>query len=341
MPSSTSSSEACPVIRRWGWTWLTAIVLAAAATLMADRFWRSRGFEAKLLDSAALWSIQRDRVYGTDPMPLVFLGASRTQYGFDLKRLRALAPAYKPLMLAVNGRYPMATLRDLATDPEFRGVVICDVEVLAFWPEFRDVQKDYVDYYHQQWTPSWRIHRHVLTHWQETTVLGDPRFSWLSALRYATGRGKPFHDYALLHHNRSGDIDYRRIDTSASKRHFAESAEKNLARMPYYSPESWLASLDVVFDWVARIEARGGRVIFYRSPVSGLHETVTDHHFPPEQYWERFLDLSPVPVVDANLEPEFDRFQLPDDSHLDYRDKADYTQTWLDVMRARGLLQGD
>ncbi|MEZ5463663.1 MAG: hypothetical protein R3F22_00255 [Lysobacteraceae bacterium] len=333
MPSSTSSSE-----RRWGWIWLAALLLTAGVILTADRYWRGRGFEGRLLDNAALWSIQRDRVYGTDPLPLVFLGASRTQYGFDMKRLRELAPGYKPLMLAVNGLYPMAVLRDLAEDESFRGVVICDVELFAFWPEFRDVQQDYVDYYHRQWTPSWRIHRHVLNYWQEATVLGDPRFSWLSALRYATGKDEPFRDYALLHRNRSGDIDYQRIDTEASKRHFAETAEGNLARMPYHNPEQWLASLDVVFDWVARIEARGGKVIFYRSPVSGLQESITDTRFPPGQYWSRFLSINPVPILDANAVPALDRFELPDDSHLDFRDKAKYTETWLQVMQQRGLL---
>lgn len=333
MPSSTSSSD-----RRWGRIWLTALLLTLIGTSAVDRYWRSRGFEARLLDSAALWSVQRDRVYGTDPMPLVFLGASRTQYGFDLKRLRSLAPGYKPLMLAVNGTYPMAVLRDLANDPDFRGVVICDVELFAFWPEFRDVQQSYVDYYHQQWTPSWRVHRQLLNHWQELSVLGDPRFSWYSALRYAAGKGKPFHDYALLHHNREGDIDYQRIDTEASKRHFAATAESNLARMPFYSPEQWLAGLNDVFGWVKRIQARGGRVIFYRSPVSGLQESITNERFPPEQYWNRFLEVSPVPVVDANRIPELDRYPLPDDSHIDYREKAAYTESWFHVMRDNGLL---
>ncbi|MCB1560825.1 MAG: hypothetical protein KDI75_06990 [Xanthomonadales bacterium] len=346
MPSSTSSSESPPAGhkrpgRRWGAIWLGVAIATTGVVAGAEATWRSLGFTPGLQDSAALWSIQRDRVYGNDPVPLVFLGASRTQYGFDLDRLRRAAPAYQPIMLAVNGLYPMAALRDLARDTNFRGIVVCDVELLAFWPEFREYPQEYVSYYHQQWTPSWRIHREVLSRWQELSVLGSPRFSWLSALRYATSQNKPFHDYAQLHRSREGDIDYQLVDTEASKRHFAEAAEGNLARLPIHNPDDWFQGLDEVFGWVRRIQSRGGRVIFYRSPVSGPQETIIEERFPAEQYWNRFLKASPAPVIDANRIPVLDSFLLPDDSHLDYRDKAAYTLTWLQVMQDRGLLESD
>lgn len=333
MPSSTSSSD-----RRWGWTWALALLLAGLALLAIDRHWRAKGYEARLLDSPALWSIQRDLAYGTDRVPLVFLGASRTQYGFDTGLLRELTPGYRPLMLAVNGLYPLAVLRDLAEDPEFRGVVVCDVETLAFLREYRELQQPWVDYYHRQFTPSWRLHRELLSHWQRASVLGDPRFSWLATLRHAVLGGQPFRDYVVLHDDRSGDIDYTKVDVEAAKRHFEAHAEGNLQRMPQREPKEWLADIEPVFDWARAIEARGGRVVFYRSPVSGAQESVMDRWYPPETYWQRFVEQSPVAVLDANAEPRLDATPLPDDSHLDYRDKADYTRAWLAVMRERGLL---
>ena len=109
MPSSTSSSEP----RALGVAWLLAVVLAAVVLFALDRHGRGLGMPAGLIDSMQLWSIQRDRVYGDAPRPAVFIGASRSAYGIDPKTWRSLVPDSKPVMLSLNGRHPIAVLRDL------------------------------------------------------------------------------------------------------------------------------------------------------------------------------------------------------------------------------------
>ena len=118
--------------RRWLGTWLLAIVLAVAACGFVEAHWRALGYRPNILDSRQLWAQQRERVDRGRGITLALLGASRTEFGIDPKRLRERLPKYRPVMLAVDAHYPLATLRDLAEDENFRGVVLCDLDAVGY-----------------------------------------------------------------------------------------------------------------------------------------------------------------------------------------------------------------
>lgn len=326
--------------RRWLVAWIVALAVAALALAGVERGWRAHGQVPNVLDSPQLWSTERDKVYGDAPRPLVLLGASRTEYGFDMPTLRAELPGYRPVMLAINGLYPLAVLRDLANDPDFRGTVICDVESNAFLTEYRELQQPYVDYYHRHWTPSWRVHRSLLDVWQQAAAISNPDLGAIAMFKRAlAGAPPPPRNYVAYHTDRSGDIDYTLTDPEGAKRHFAAVAETNVANLPKRTPETWFAEVRPVLEQARAIEARGGRVIFYESPISGFNRQIMDRVYPPELYWNRFAAESPVAVVSARDYPELVAFPLPDDSHIDYRNKAAYTRTLIGVLKAKGLLQ--
>ncbi|HVJ63014.1 MAG TPA: hypothetical protein VM555_09925 [Tahibacter sp.] len=325
--------------QRWLAAWIVALAVAALALAGIERYWRAQGQTPNVLDSPQLWSAQRGKVYGDSPRPLVLLGASRTEYGFDMQVLRDELPGYRPVMLAVNGLYPLAALRDLAHDPDFRGTVICDVESNAFLAEYAQLQQPYVDYYHRHWTPSWRVHRALLNGWQQAAAISNPDVGAVAALKRIFATAAPLQNYVVYHTDRSGDIDYTRTDPEGAKRHFAAVAETNVANLPKRTPDTWFAEVQPVLDWARAIEARGGRVIFYESPISGFNREVMDRVYPPQLYWNRFAAASPVPVVSARDYPELVAFPLPDDSHIDYRNKAAYTRTLIGVLKKKNLLQ--
>jgi hypothetical protein len=201
----------------------------------------------------------------------------------------------------------------------------------------RDLQQPYVDYYHHRWTPSWHLHRLLLTHWQRNAVIANPEFGVLASLRRLFNGGVAFRYYVDYHANRSGDMDYRKTDVEATKRHFAETVEGNIAHMLKRDPDSWLADLEPVFDWVRAIQARGGQVFFYESPTHGLTAQMNERVFPHESYWDRFAAASPAPAFRAHDVPELEATPLPDDSHVDFRDKAVYTRHLADALVERGL----
>jgi len=320
--------------------WLSALVCATIIVAGFEYHWRAAGYQPNIRDSAQLWSIQRDRVYSGRRIPLVLLGASRIEFGVDMKELASLLPRYKPVMLAQNAHYPLAVLRDLANDEQFHGVVLCDIESNGLNRIYFDHQQALVDYYHTQWSPSWHVHRLLLTLWQEHAVVADPDLGIVATLsRLISGKRPPPPDYFHFYANRSGDIDFRKTDPSAARRHFDELVQRDKVPKAMSQPAEWFHGLSVVYGWVRKIQARGGKVIFYRSPISGILPKAEAIMYPPAKYWDRFVVTSPAPVIDAERIPQLDAFEEPDDSHLDYRDKPAYTRTLVDVLVSRGLLK--
>jgi len=341
MRSSTSSSDPAHPGPRWGLAWLVALLVAAALVGAVERYWRAQGYRPNIRDSAQLWSIERDRADRAGAkIPLVLLGASRIEFGIDMKLLAQLLPRYRPLMLAQNAHYPLAALRDLAMDEAFHGVVLCDLEANALVPAYRDMQQPLIDYHRHEWAPSWRVHRTLLTLWQKHAVVADPDLGVVaSAQRLLAGTAPPRPEYFRFHADRSGDIDYSHTDVAAAKRHFAEVLQQSEQLHGDATPEAWRTGLPEVYEWTRRIQARGGSVIFYQSPTGETLRRIDALRYPPAEYWDRFVADSPAPVIDGGAEPALTQFQLPDDSHLDYRDKPGYTRALVDVLVARGVVQ--
>ena len=326
--------------RFWLAVWLVAAVGAAAVLLGVEMYWRGQSYVPVLLDSRQLWSLQRDRVNDAgDGKVLALLGASRTVYGVNPKRLRQRLPGYKPVMLAINGHYPLAALRDLANDPDFNGVVLCDIDAMGLMRESWDRQQGYVDYYHQQWSPSWRIHRIMLTSWQRHAVIANPDMGWRASLRYLSEGGKPFKTFATYYANRSGDVDFQKGNPKAAKKHFADVVGERIAAFPKVSPQRWLADLAPVADWVRAIQARGGEVIFYQSPTHGLDRSSADTVLTQDQFWQRLPEVIPAHFMDTMQVPALARIPQPDDSHFDYRNKNAYTDALASELLRRGWLQ--
>ena len=338
MRSSTSSSDA--PVQRWGLAWVLALGIAMALVGTVERHWRALGYRPNVRDSAQLWSIERDRAYATDKTPLLLLGASRIEFSIDLKLMRDLLPRYQPVMLAQNAHYPLAALRDLARDERFNGVVLCDIEAGGLEKTYTDMQQPLVDYYHKQWAPSWHLHRLLLSHWQHHWAVADPDLGLTaSVLRLIDGSAPPRPEYFRFHPDRSGDIDYTQVDVAAARRHFGEVLANSQQLHADVAPEQWRADLAQVYEWTRRIQARGGKVIFYQSPTGPTLTQIETIRHPKALYWDRFAADSPAPVLDAMDDAALAKFELPDDSHLDYRSKPAYTRALVEALVSRGLLE--
>lgn len=338
MRSSTSSSSST---RYWVWVCLLCTLVAASLCSSAEFYWRSHGYEPGIIDSKLLWAEQRDRVYTRGSRtPFVILGASRAQFGIDMRVLENALPRYRPVMLAINGHYPLAALHDLAEDENFNGVVLCDIDARGFSATYRGMQQPYVDYYHRRWTPSWSVHRRALTLWQRTAVIANPDFGVVrTILRWSGGNTDPWKSYVQFHRNRSGDADFQQIDTASSTKAFADEFKRLLQDNPPPSPDDWLVGLADVRSWVEQIQGRGGEVIFYDTPTSGKLREYANTGYPKSLYWDRFAAMIHAPTLSYTEVPALEGAPLADGSHLDFRDKPDYTRALVDALVDRGWLQ--
>ncbi len=323
---------------------LIAITLALGGLALiagsVEWHWRQRGYVPGIIDGQDLWAQQRQRVYPDDGRrALVLLGASRTLYSIDLQRVRERLPDYAPVMLALDAMPAMATLRDLAADPDFRGVVICDIDGIGLWNITWESQQAWVDHYHRQWTPSRSLHRRLLNQWQQRAVIARSDFSLLRSLvRYLRDEGEPFHPHMTMSSAREGSIDYVGVDTSQHRRDLEAHLAKYNGKFPGPDPAAWHADLAEARRWVERIQQRGGSVIFYSSPISGLRRQVEEDTYPRAQFWDQLAATTGAPTLHADDVPALKAIPLPDESHVDYRNKRAYTDALIDALVARGLL---
>ncbi|WP_020208120.1 hypothetical protein [Gilvimarinus chinensis] len=292
---------------------------------------RTKGYQPAVIDSPMLWSIQRD--IANHPNSLVFAGASRTQFGIDLDAVNLMLPGHAPSMLAVNGRYPLATLKHLAESESFDGIVLLDIDARGLHTSNHLAQEAYGDYYQDQWSPNWKIHRMLLTQWQKNMALARPAHS-LSAIlvRAISNAGPPFRFHSFIHSNRSGYIDFDLVNNKDLADHFAQGLAQDLENNPPPPPEKWLGALTRVAQWVSAIESRGGSVIFYEPPVQARQKALADTAYPRDNYWDAFINQHQFSGITFRDVPELQKFDLPDESHIAKKDKTAYTRVLISTL---------
>ncbi len=338
MPSSTSSSSERIPEGAWLRTWIAALLAFVVATAALEALGRALGHRSMVVDTKALWSLERDRVYERGPRTVVVLGASRMQLGFSTDEFRRRLPGYSVVQLSANGRYPIATLLDLAEDEDFNGVVICALSALALAPDRWYDQQRLVDYYHRQWTLASKIDRIIATRVELGLVAVNPYTRYLKTVSRAV-RSKPLPKpyYMTLHADRSREADYAVVDVERKRAKRLRSARGYYLRENGLTPEVWLAGIPVIEQAVQAIRARGGEVVFVRMPTWGEHWELDEAHFPRRIFWDGLAERTSAVTIHfrdvAGMQVD-----CPDWSHLDTRDRARFTAALLLELQARSVL---
>lgn len=325
------------------WRWLSFYFIffsTLSSVLYAyNAYWIKQGYTPTVVDSKSLWAYQRDNVYSKKKTPLVFIGASRTLFGIDLPYVRERLPDFDPVMLALNGMYPLASLKDLALDQNFSGVVVVDIDSHGLLPVHNDMQQSYVDYYHSSWNPSWRLHRFFLNKWQELTVLGDPAISVAAVVkRRLTGQKLPRQPNFTIDAERNSGLLLDEANGEVLKQVFVNILRKDLEGKFVEDMRVWSSNLADIRHWVSLIHARGGRVIFYTPPVSGELSQLYNEVYPKDRYWDVFMSQLPVKSLQAQEIQGIDNIVLPDGSHMNTSSKRAYNELLLDAFLERQML---
>jgi hypothetical protein len=82
-----------------------------------------------------------------------------------------------------------------------------------------------------------------------------------------------------------------------------------------------------------KIRARGGDVVFVRTPSSGLTWEKEQQFFPRDQYWDKILSITKCKGIYFMDYPETDHFICPEFSHLTPADAIPYTRHLAKVLR--------
>lgn len=321
----------------WWLTWFLAAVLVLAGWIAFETYWRSRGYSPTVMDSNELWAQKRAAVTrASPPTPVALLGASRIQFGVSPdvfgRAARELGANVSANMLAVNGHYPMAALRELAEDDAFKGIVIVGVDSRGLQKLHREMQTKWTHYYRSEWTPARDVHRTLLTQIQPYVIAARSDFAWSNLVtRSLNGWGPPSKEYVTFFPDRSGLTEYSRSQVDLIRDARIRDLRDYYANVPAISSKQWLDDNDAVIEWVKQINSRGGRVVFYREPVSGEHLSLDEARFPRHEFWDALARRMPATMIDFR-DHETLNIATPDTSHIDAKDVERHTRALVRVL---------
>lgn len=346
MPSSTSSSnfpEGFPAARvpeqPWRLCLVVTLLLAVGALASAEGFWRSLGHRPAVVDTPALWAYRRAGI-GSEAKPqVVLLGKSRIQLGFSMEEFHRQYPEHQVTQLALNGRAAVATLRDLADDKSFKGLVICSTDAEGLCREHWADQREYVAHYHKRYLPHRAIDAELNLAVQENLVVVHPVVCLTNLSRnLLTRRRLPPPLYIITYRDRSRLADYTMTDIDEAARN-AHAEKQELPPTPApVSAKEWLDDFAEVEKSIAKIQSRGGSVVLLRMPTAPELWEEAELQFPREAYWDAMVRVTSATTVHFLDYAQLYEFDFPDLSHLDERDAPKFTAELLSILKTEGLL---
>ena len=240
--------------------------------------------------------------------------------------LQASFPGYRVVQLAVQETSPIATLRDLAADERFNGIVVCGLNARLLCKDMWDTQQRYVDYYHNNYGLNAKLNRSFSTLMQRTfaAIHSQLRLDDL-VIRLAQGQPLPSPYYLETQEDRSRLADYRRVDLQVHRKWAYDRTRwlSNDRDLP--GTAEWLHDAMEVEEWVKAIQARGGRVVFVQLPTTGQLYSYDEIIFPKKMYWDAFAARTSALCIHFKDVPQLAGFDCPDLSHLDRADAPRFT----------------
>ncbi|MGZ4985242.1 MAG: hypothetical protein ACXV8A_04055 [Chthoniobacterales bacterium] len=327
------------------------MMIVLAATIAWEVYVRSVGYGPTLNDTSDLWAQVRRKV---QPGSIVIVGDSRPWFDCDLDELeRGLGS--RPLQLAQAGSCAFPVLDDLIKDENFHGTVICSIVPLMFFapagPLLETSQKA-VKRYHTQ----------TLTQ-RASHLLGIPLEEHVAFLKQ-----EELDTAELLKRlripNRPGALVpptfppyFCTVDRERRARMIERGAQPGPLQtrvrdgwIPLFTPpppptyiprEVFLEHVkqaieqrfvDTAAD-VAKLRARGGKIVFVRFPVTGGLKELEDKATPRDGMWERLLKETSAPGIYFEDFPELASFNCPEWSHLSADDSVEFTRRLVPHLR--------
>jgi hypothetical protein len=332
--SSISSSDALGRFERakdWVPIWLIATTVAAITLLCAEVIARQAGFSPSVRDDPRTWSAARARAREDR---VVFAGTSRVQAAIDP---RAWADAWNgefPVQLAMAGDTPLPILEDLATDPDFHGLVIVEIlpRILFGSREGRGLES-------RRYLSSWRRTRSSLSRRVEAQLrigvaehlaaLSLPPAQLLSRLRRPGGPRVPYFSMDGMRFLR---LDFSRADLDRRRATILEQISAADAPVGDDDRDQVVARLVAAEDALAQ---RGAQLVWLQMPRSGQIEGVEEAQFPSARFWEPLLAQSRALALSATQIGPLSDFVCPDGSHIDVRDAPRFTRALAEVLNDR------
>lgn len=321
------------------------LVIVVITTAFCEISLRNKGIPISYDDGPPLWSDKRAMVYEPTDDAVVFIGSSRIKYDLDIPTWNNITNIHA-VQLAVEGSSPRPALEDIANDPNFKGRLIIDVTEGLFFSKGGPLDKtlnENIKHFHDR-TPAQRV----------SFILNKPLESQLVFLNK---------DYFSLNAKLDALEIPRRPGVFMMPLFPIEFSNNTFERQTYMTPEfltdtvlqnkvkaNWAffaslgkgappmpeAELNAIFKSVKaatdKIKARGGKVLFVRTPSSGGYFQGENMGFPRKKYWDKLLSYTNCPGIHFMDYPSIDHFICPELSHLSQPDAEIFTKHFITIL---------
>ena len=288
-----------------------------------------------------LWSHHRSNIYRGGRRSVVLIGASQMQTNVDLATFASRCPEHRVTQLAVNSHgSPMAVLRDLANDRQFKGVVLADVCADRInGPRWLASQQSYVTHFRGAYSWYSPLECYLQSAAASSATVLD--YNLIAKVRKVLrGRGSWWPSRSPL--QCSFDRQIRVSYGAGVRREYApaNSLEKQtVGSTDHPVPLRFLDKLTQIEGFVKRIRARGGAVAFLKMPTHGRHWRVLEKRSPRRVWWTSFEKHVPsATLIHFKDVPAFSKYWCPDDVHLDQSDSPGFTHDLIDELKSRKVL---
>jgi hypothetical protein len=325
------------------------LILVIASIGSWEFYLRNKGINIAYDDGKELWSDKRAMVYEEADKATVLIGSSRHKYDIDIDTWKSLTGDH-PVQLAMEGQSPLPVLDDLANDKNFKGKLIVDVTEILFFstsPHNTTEPKDRLAYYNKR-TPAQRASFEVNHVLESKFVFLDKDYLSLNALLdelpipkrkglFTLPWGCPM-DFGRITFDRQNKMTDRFLsDTNIQNK---VKGLWDFYRKNTFEPPASGAKLDSILATVKsdvdKIKARGGQIIFVRSPSSGPFLMGEKMGYPRERYWEKILAVTGCPGIYFEDYPAIAHFVCPEFSHLKPSDAIIYTKNLVQILEQKG-----
>jgi hypothetical protein len=323
---------------------LLMLLLVSITLVSWEIHLRNKGFTTFIYDDPALWAHSRDMVYEPIDKATVFIGSSRIKFDLDIDTWENNTGDHA-IQLACVGSTPLPVLHDLANDKKFKGKLVVDVtEGLFFALAGADHRpKENMKYFYER-TPAQRASFHINHVLESQLVFLDKEWLSLGAMTQQL----PTHDRPGVYNFKGFPPDFGRVNFNRQEyltdKFASDTSLQNIVkgiwasfgrafRQPPISGAPLDSILSVVKTDVDKIKARGGKILFVRTPSSGGYSMAEKMGFPREKYWNRLLATTNCPGIHYSDHQSLNHFICPEDSHLSLSQAKDFTMGFIKILK--------
>jgi hypothetical protein len=317
------------------------LVIVSTFLISWELYLRHKGAVADYDDSAELWAHSRAMVYEPANKATVFIGSSRIKYDLDIQTWESITHTHA-IQLSMVGSSPRHFLTDLADDPNFKGKLVVDVTEVLFFSKRGNESPDAGIAFYKKCTPAQRA----------SFRLGKPlesRFVFLNIHHYALNPlleqfhfkdrdgVYPFLDFppgfTPTMFNRQNEMTAAFVaDTNQQNKVKAIWGFLKKDPTPPMSGKPLDSVMQSVKRDVDKIKARGGDVIFTRTPSTGGFFMGEQHGYPRKAYWDRLLAVTGCEGIYFGDYPATAKLDCPEWSHLSPQGAIVYTKSLVNTL---------